>query len=162
MEGTGTARRAAITTLVVISIVVVALALWKIRLVIALVFLAFTLAAAMRPGVEWLQRRARIPRGFGVLLHYVVVRRMWRPVGTVAAKVLEKRFNGTFTTVQGRIKRDLQSGDNRIMMAAPGMLRQHAQASFGCHHLRSMQFALGHKRLNRKDKLIVAPPSLFA
>src|SRR3954471_18819076 len=63
-----------------------------------------------------------------VLLHYVVVRRMWRPVGAVAAKVLEKRFNGTFTTVQGRIKRDLQSGDNRIIMAAPGMLRQHAQA----------------------------------
>jgi predicted PurR-regulated permease PerM len=26
----------------------------------------------MRPGVEWLYRRARVPRGVGVLLHYVV------------------------------------------------------------------------------------------
>jgi predicted PurR-regulated permease PerM len=72
MGETGLARRAATVTLVVISIVVVALALWKIRIVIALLFLAFTLAAAMRPGVEWLQRRAHIPRGLGVLLHYVV------------------------------------------------------------------------------------------
>jgi predicted PurR-regulated permease PerM len=72
MEGTGTARRAAIATLVVISIVVIALALWKLKLLIALLFLAFTLAAAMRPGVEWLYRRAHLPRGLGVLLHYLV------------------------------------------------------------------------------------------
>jgi predicted PurR-regulated permease PerM len=69
MAEAGVARRAATVTLVVISIVVVALALWKIRVVIALLFLAFTLAAAMRPGVEWLHRRARIPRGIGVVMH---------------------------------------------------------------------------------------------
>jgi predicted PurR-regulated permease PerM len=73
VEGTGTARRAASATIVVISIVVAALALWKIRVVIALLFLAFTFAAAMRPGVEWMHRRARIPRGIAVLVHYVVV-----------------------------------------------------------------------------------------
>jgi predicted PurR-regulated permease PerM len=73
MEEAGTARRAATATIVVISIVVVALALWKIRVVIALLFFAFTLAAAMRPGVEWMHRRARIPRGVAVLLHYIVV-----------------------------------------------------------------------------------------
>src|SRR5438094_10366051 len=72
MEGTGTAGRAATATLVVISIVVATLALWKIRVVIALLFLAFTLASAMRPGVEWMHRRARIPRGIAVLLHYLV------------------------------------------------------------------------------------------
>ena len=63
------ARRAALTTLVVLGIVVAALALWKIRLVIALLFSAVIIAAAMRPGVEWLHRR-RIPRAAGVLLHY--------------------------------------------------------------------------------------------
>jgi predicted PurR-regulated permease PerM len=68
-----TARRAAVTTIVALAIVVTALALWKIRLVIALVFLGIILAAAMRPGVEWLQRSARIPRGFGVLVHYAVL-----------------------------------------------------------------------------------------
>lgn len=68
-----TAKRTAIATLVALSIVVGALALWKIRIVIALFFLGIIIAAAMRPGVEWLQRRARIPRGVGVLIHYVVV-----------------------------------------------------------------------------------------
>jgi predicted PurR-regulated permease PerM len=68
-----TARRAAVVTLVVGSIVVLALALWKIKVVIALLFLGFILAAAMRPGVDWLQRRARVPRGFGVLIHYIVL-----------------------------------------------------------------------------------------
>jgi predicted PurR-regulated permease PerM len=70
---TGTARRAATATLVALSIVVAALALWKIKAVIALLFLGFIVAAAMRPGVEWLHRKARIPRGLGVLLHYVAL-----------------------------------------------------------------------------------------
>src|SRR4029078_13342939 len=69
----GTARRAAIATLVVGGIVVLALALWKIRVVIALVFFGFISAAAMRPGVDWLQRRARLPRGAGVLVHYLAL-----------------------------------------------------------------------------------------
>jgi predicted PurR-regulated permease PerM len=68
-----TARRAATATLVALAIVVAALALWKIKAVIALIFLGFIVAAAMRPGVEWLQRRAHVPRGFGVLLHYAAL-----------------------------------------------------------------------------------------
>jgi predicted PurR-regulated permease PerM len=68
---TGTARKAAIVTLVAISIIVVALALWKLRLVIALFFLGIVIASAMRSSVEWLHRRAHIPRGVGVVLHYV-------------------------------------------------------------------------------------------
>ncbi len=68
-----TARRAAAATLVALSIIVAALALWKIKAVIALLFLGFTLAAAMRPGVAWLNKRARIPRGLGVLIHYAVL-----------------------------------------------------------------------------------------
>ena len=68
-----TARKAATATLVALSIIVAALALWKLKAVIALLFLGFTLAAAMRPGVAWLNKRARVPRGVGVLLHYTVL-----------------------------------------------------------------------------------------
>src|SRR5213080_4842418 len=67
----GTARKAATATLVAVAIVVGALALWKIRIVIELLFLGFVIASAMRPGVEWLCRRARVPRGLGVVLHYL-------------------------------------------------------------------------------------------
>ena len=68
-----TARRAAVATLVALSVVVAALALWKIRVVIALLFSGFIIAAAMRPGIEWLDRRARIPRPIGLLIHYAVL-----------------------------------------------------------------------------------------
>jgi predicted PurR-regulated permease PerM len=63
---------------VVLSIVVLALALWQLRLVVALLFLAFILAAAMRPAVEALARRG-LPRAAGIGLHYVVF------VGMIAA-----------------------------------------------------------------------------
>jgi predicted PurR-regulated permease PerM len=67
-----TAKRAALTTLVVGGIVVLALALWELRVLVALLFLAFILAAAMRPTVDALARY-RIPRPVGVALHYVVL-----------------------------------------------------------------------------------------
>ncbi len=66
-----TAKRAALATLVVGAIVVIALALWQLRLVVALLFLAFILAAAMRPTVERLARNG-IPRAAGIGLHYLV------------------------------------------------------------------------------------------
>src|SRR5690242_21846441 len=69
----GTARRAATATLVAVAIIVVALALWKIRIILALLFLGFVIASAMRPSVEWLNRRWRIPRGLGVLLRYLAL-----------------------------------------------------------------------------------------
>ena len=49
-----------------------ALALWELRLLAALLFFAFILAAAMRPTVERLARRG-IPRAAGIGLHYVVL-----------------------------------------------------------------------------------------
>lgn len=67
-----TAKRAAIATLVGGGIVVVALALWKVKVVVALLFLAMIIAAAIRPGVEWLHRWY-VPRVIGVLLHYAVL-----------------------------------------------------------------------------------------
>ncbi|HET7856508.1 MAG TPA: AI-2E family transporter [Gaiellaceae bacterium] len=66
------AQRVFVATLVAVGVVVAVLALWKLKVVIALVFLAFILAAAMRPGVEALRRR-RIPRGVGIGLHYLAL-----------------------------------------------------------------------------------------
>jgi predicted PurR-regulated permease PerM len=66
------ARKAAVSTIVVIAIVALALALWKLKVVIALVFLGFVVAAAIRPGVERLAEW-RIPRPAGVALHYLAV-----------------------------------------------------------------------------------------
>jgi predicted PurR-regulated permease PerM len=67
-----TAKRAAVATLVVIGIVAVALALWKLKVIIALVFLGVIIAAAMRPGIDrfaaW-----RLPRALGLIVHYVVL-----------------------------------------------------------------------------------------
>jgi predicted PurR-regulated permease PerM len=64
------AQRVALATLIVIAIVAAALALWKLKLVLALVFLGFILAAAMRPGIDALKRRG-VPRAGGLLLHYL-------------------------------------------------------------------------------------------
>ena len=66
-----TAKRAALATLVAGGIVVLALALWQLKLLAALLFFAFILAAAMRPTVDALAEH-RIPRGVGIALHYVV------------------------------------------------------------------------------------------
>ena len=64
-----TAQRTAVAALVAVSVVVLALALWKLRLVVSLLFGALIVAAAMRPGVEALKRRG-IPRGAGIALQY--------------------------------------------------------------------------------------------
>ena len=67
-----TAQRAALATLVVGGIVVLALALWQLKLLAALLFFAFILAAAMRPTVENLAKRG-VPRAAGIGLHYLVL-----------------------------------------------------------------------------------------
>ena len=67
-----TARKAFVTTLVAVGVIVLALALWKLRLVVALLFAGFIIAAAMRPGIEALYRRG-VPRAAGLGLHYAVI-----------------------------------------------------------------------------------------
>ena len=66
------AARAFIVAVVIGGTIVLALALWKIKLLIALLFLAFIIAAAMRPGVDALARR-RVPRGIAILIHYAAM-----------------------------------------------------------------------------------------
>jgi len=63
------ARKAFVATFVAVAVIALALAIWKLKIVIALVFLGLIIAAAMRPGVEWLAGH-RVPRPLGVVLHY--------------------------------------------------------------------------------------------
>jgi predicted PurR-regulated permease PerM len=67
-----TARRTFLATIIVVSVVVVVLALWKLRVLISLLFLAVIVAAAMRPSIEALRRRG-IPRGVGIAMHYLAL-----------------------------------------------------------------------------------------
>ena len=67
-----TARRTFVAALVVGGVVVLALTLWQLRLLLALLFLAFIVAAAMRPGIERL-RRWGLPRGVGLAVHYLAL-----------------------------------------------------------------------------------------
>ena len=71
-RSSSTARRALIATIVAVAVIVSALALWKLKLVLALLFAAVVIAAAMRPGVEALRRRG-IPRGVGVGIQYLAL-----------------------------------------------------------------------------------------
>lgn len=66
------ARRAFLLSASGVAVVTAALACWRLRTLLALVFLAVILAAAMRPGVEALRRR-RVPGPVGVALHYLVL-----------------------------------------------------------------------------------------
>jgi predicted PurR-regulated permease PerM len=72
--GTGStgyvARLALVGALVVGAVVVGGLALWKIRLIVALLFGAIVLASAMRPGIDALRRRG-VPVAVGIAIHYV-------------------------------------------------------------------------------------------
>jgi len=65
-----TARKSFIATLVAVLVVAGALAVWHLKVLVALLLLALIISSAMRPGVEWLQRH-RIPRPLGVAIHYV-------------------------------------------------------------------------------------------
>ena len=66
------ARKSFVVTSVAVLTVVGFVAIWKLKVLLALLFLSFMLASAMRPGVERLALY-RIPRTAGVLLHYAVL-----------------------------------------------------------------------------------------
>jgi predicted PurR-regulated permease PerM len=86
-----TARRAFVATVVVLGVLAVALALWKLRLIVALVFLGLIISAAMRPAVEALRSRG-VPRGATILMHYVAIAGLvalflWQVVPTAVNQV---------------------------------------------------------------------------
>ncbi len=63
--------RVAKATAAALAIAALAFGLWKVRAVIILLLLALTLAAAIRPGVEWLRRR-HVPEAIAILLFFVL------------------------------------------------------------------------------------------
>jgi predicted PurR-regulated permease PerM len=100
------AGRAFVTTLVAVSTVVAALAIWKLKTLVALLFLGMILAAAMRPGVEALARR-RVPRSVGVLIHYgcfalVLAAVLWFVVPTSLHQL--QAAVGNVPTTRGELK----------------------------------------------------------
>jgi predicted PurR-regulated permease PerM len=66
------ARKTFVVTGVAVLTVAAFVALWKLKVLVALLFLGFMLASAMRPGVERMARY-RLPKIGGVLAHYAVV-----------------------------------------------------------------------------------------
>jgi len=68
----GLARKTFVVTSVAVLTLAAFLALWKLKVLVALLFLSFMLASAMRPGVDRIAR-FRIPRIGGVLAHYAMV-----------------------------------------------------------------------------------------
>jgi len=66
------ARKTFVVTSVAVLTLAAFIALWKLKVLVALLFLSFMLASAMRPGVERMAR-FRVPRIGGVLAHYAVV-----------------------------------------------------------------------------------------
>jgi predicted PurR-regulated permease PerM len=83
------ARRTLVASLVLLALVVLALALWRMRLVLLLFLLAVVIASAMRPGVEALRRRG-IPAGLGIALHYAVLAAL---VGTLLVLALPRALS---------------------------------------------------------------------
>ncbi len=69
---TSAAHKSFVVTSVAVLTVVGFVAIWKLKVLVALLFLSFMLASAMRPGVERLSLY-RVPRTAGVLLHYAVI-----------------------------------------------------------------------------------------
>ena len=127
-----TAQRVALSTLVVITIVAVALALWKLKLVLALVFLAFILAAALRPGIERLAR-AGIPRGLGLLIHYaaligLIALALW----IVVPRAVDQVQNALGGTTQAQIHQEATQSKgikHDILTAIDKRLREVPKAS---------------------------------
>jgi predicted PurR-regulated permease PerM len=64
--------RVAKATAAALAVVAVTVGIWQVRSVLILLLLAVTLAAAIRPSVEWLNRH-RVPESFAILLHFLVV-----------------------------------------------------------------------------------------
>lgn len=122
-----TARRAAVATLASGSIIVLTVALWKLRLILALLFFAFILAAAIRPSVEWLARH-RVPRAIGLALHYLAL------VGVIAL------------ALSFAVPSALRQVDHALSPSGKAQIAQAANTSHGFKHevLVALQKRLKH------------------
>ena len=145
------ARRAFVAAAVTVAVIFGALALWKLRVVIALLFLALIVAAAVRPGVERLSTYG-VPRALGVLLHYlallgVVGVLLWQIVPHAVSQVQEAIGNVPTTHAQiarearhsSGLKHDLLIGlDKRLRNLPAGTGLIHPAISIGTKALEAL------------------------
>src|SRR5438128_9918351 len=106
-----------VVSLVAGAVLVAARALWQLRVLLALLFLGYVRAAAIRPTVEALRSRG-VPRPLSVLLHYLAF-------AGVAALVLWLVVPGVLHEVQA------------VLAQAPhsrGELHRQAAATHGVKH----------------------------
>jgi predicted PurR-regulated permease PerM len=130
-----TARRAAIATLVSGGIIVVALALWKLLLVLALLFTAIIIAAAIRPGIDWLHRH-RVPKPAGLALNYLVL------LGIVAAGI-------AFAA-----PRALDQVNHALSKSGKAEIAREAKNSSGIKHEALLALQKRLKHLPKKSELV--------
>src|SRR3954452_7140285 len=111
-----------VVSLVTGAVLVAARALWQLRVLLALLFLGYVLAAASRPTVDALRQRG-VPRPLGVLLHYAAL-------AAVAALVLWLVVPGVLHEAQGALGQAPHSrGElHREAAAARGVKRELFQA----------------------------------
>ena len=91
--------RVAKATAAALAVVALALGIWHVRSVLILLLLAVTLAAAIRPGVEWLNRH-RVPQSVAILLHFLafgaaVALLLWLAVPPALHQIGHALDNGT-------------------------------------------------------------------
>jgi predicted PurR-regulated permease PerM len=127
-----TAQRSALATLVVIALVATTLALWKLKLLIALIFLGFILAAAMRPGIDGLRRRG-LPRGAGLALHYLVLGGLLGLLLWIAVpRAVDQVQNALGGTTKAQIHQEAQNSKglkHEVLNAIDRRLRELPKAS---------------------------------
>jgi predicted PurR-regulated permease PerM len=131
-----TAQRVALTTLVVIALVATSLALWKLKIVISLVFLGFIVAAAMRPGIDALNRRG-IPRSVGLALHYLALAGLIALVlWTVVPRAVNQVQHALGGTTKAQIHREATTSKgikHEVLTAIDKRLRQLPKAGSLVH-----------------------------
>jgi predicted PurR-regulated permease PerM len=127
-----TAQRSALATMVVIALVATTLALWKLKLLIALIFLGFILAAAMRPGIDGLRRRG-LPRGAGLALHYLVLGGLLGLLLWIAVpRAVDQVQNALGGTTKAQIHQEAQNSKglkHEVLNAIDRRLRELPKAS---------------------------------
>jgi predicted PurR-regulated permease PerM len=127
-----TAERVALSTLIVIAIVALALALWKLKLVLALIFLAFILAAALRPGIDRLGR-AGVPRGLGLVIHYLAIAGLLAvALWFVVPRAVDQVQNALGGSTQAQIHQEAANSKgikHEVLTAIDKRLRQVPKAS---------------------------------
>jgi len=138
-------------TAVAVAVIFGALALWKLRVVIALLFLALVISAAMRPGIDWLAER-RVPRPVGVLIHYVglilvIGLLLWQIVPHAISQVQEAIGNVPTTHAEiareakhsSGIKHDILEGlDKRLRNLPSGTSLIHPAITIGTKALEAL------------------------